>query len=47
MSQPLFPVVQVPEFTPQNTRYDMEYRRSAKWDPVTNDFVRDGANRIV
>ena len=47
MSQPLFPVVQVPEFIPQNTRYDMEYRRSAKWDPVTNDFVRDGANRIV
>ena len=47
MSQPLFPVVQVPEFTPQNTRYDMEYRRSAKWDPVTNDFVRDGANRVV
>lgn len=47
MSQALFPVVQVPEFIPQNTRYDMEYRRSAKWDPVTGDFVRDGANRIV
>lgn len=47
MSQPLFPVVQVPEFVPQNTKYDMEYRRSAKWDPVKGDFVRDGTNRVV
>lgn len=47
MSQSLFPVVQVPEFTPENTGYDTQYRRSVKWDPVTGDFVRDGANRLV
>lgn len=47
MSQPLFPVVQVPEFTPENIGYDTKYRRSAKWDPAAGDFVRDGANRMV
>ena len=47
MSQPLFPVVQVPEFTPGNTTYDTEYRRSVKWDPAAGDFARDGANRMV
>lgn len=47
MSQPLFPVVQVPEFTPENTRYDTKYRRSVRWDPASGDFVRDGANRMV
>jgi len=47
MSQPLFPVVQIPEFTPENVKYDTEYKRSAKWDPIAGDFVRDGANRIV
>ncbi len=47
MSQPLFSVVQVPEFIPENTRYDVEYRRSAKWDTAAGDFVRDGANRIA
>ena len=47
MSQPLFPVVQVPEFAPENAGYDIEYRRSVKWDPVAGDFARDGANRMV
>lgn len=47
MSQPLFPVVQVPEFMPENAGYDAEYRRSVKWDPVAGDFVRDGANRMI
>lgn len=47
MSQPLFPVVEVPEFIPENTGYDTEYRRSVRWDPVTGDFVRDSANRMV
>ena len=47
MSQQLFPVIQVPEFTSENTGYDTKYRRSAKWDPVAGDFVRDGANRMV
>ena len=47
MSQSLFPVVQVPEFIPENAGYDTEYRRSARWDPAAGDFVRDGANRMV
>ncbi len=47
MSQPLFPVVQVPEFVSENAGYDTEYRRSVRWNPVIGDFVRDGANRMV
>lgn len=47
MPQPIFPVVQVPEFTPEKAGYDTEYRRSAKWDPASGDFVRDGANRVA
>ncbi len=47
MPQPLFPVVQVPEFMPENAGYDIEYRRSAKWDPEAGDFVRDSANRVA
>lgn len=47
MSEPFFPVVQVPEFTLENMGYDTEYRRSVRWDPTVGDFVRDGANRMV
>lgn len=47
MSQQLFPVVQLPEFTKENTSYDTEYRRSVRWDLAAGDFVRDGANRMV
>ena len=47
MSQPLFPVVRVPEFMSENAGYDTEYRRSARWDPAAGDFVRAGANRMV
>lgn len=47
MSEPLFPVVEVPEFISENTEYDTRYKRSARWDPVKGDFVRDGANRMV
>ena len=47
MPGPLFPVAQVPEFIPENTGYDVEYRRSAKWDAAAGDFVRDGGNRMV
>lgn len=43
----LFPVVEVPEFLPDGVKYDTQYRRSAKWDPVKGDFVRDGTNRVV
>lgn len=47
MSELLFPVVEVPEFIPENAGYDTEYRRSVRWDPAAGDFVRDGANRMV
>lgn len=47
MSQPLFPVVEVPEFIPEDMEYDMQYKRSVRWDPAAGDFVRDGANRMV
>lgn len=47
MSELLFPVVNVPEFISEDMRYDTQYRRSVRWDPATEDFVRDGANRMV
>lgn len=47
MSEALFPVVDVPEFAPENSEYDREYRRSVKWNPAEGDFVKDGANRMV
>lgn len=47
MSEPLFPVVEVPEFISESTEYDTQYKRSVKWDPDKGDFVRDGANRMV
>lgn len=47
MSEPLFPVVEVPEFISESTEYDTKYKRSVRWDPVKGDFVRDGANRMV
>lgn len=47
MSEPLFPVVEVPEFISETTEYDTQYKRSVKWDPEKGDFVRDGANRMV
>lgn len=31
----------------EDEEYDTEYYRSAKWDPVLGDFVRDKANRIM
>lgn len=47
MSVELFPVIEVPKFTPERTTYDTAYRRSVKWDFESGDFVRDGANRMV
>lgn len=47
MSDALFPVVSLPEFSHEDMRYDIRYKRSVKWDPEKGDFVRDGANRIV
>lgn len=47
MSEPLFPVVEVPDFISENTEYDTQYKRSVRWDPELGDFVRDGSNRMV
>lgn len=47
MSEPLFPVVEVPDFISENTEYDTQYKRSVRWDPEKGDFARDGANRMV
>lgn len=47
MSEPLFPVVDVPKFVSEKRNYDTSYRRSVKWDTVAGDFVRDGANRMI
>lgn len=47
MSEPLFPVAEVPEFITEDTGYDTQYKRSVRWDPAAGDFVRDGANRMV
>lgn len=47
MSEPLFPVFEVPEIINEEAQYDREYRRSMKWNPDTGDFVRDGANRVA
>lgn len=46
MSQPLFPVVEVPDFISEDSQYDTQYKRSMKWDPGLGDFVRDGAHRV-
>lgn len=47
MSEALFPVVEVPEFTQRKKSYDTQYKRSVRWDPEAGDFVRDGACRMV
>ncbi len=47
MSEPLFPVVEVPDFISENTEYDTQYKRSVRWNPEKGDFARDGANRMV
>lgn len=47
MSGTLFPVVEVPKFTLNKAQYDVQYKRSVKWDSEKGDFVRDGANHMV
>ncbi len=47
MAETIFPIVQVPEFALEGTKYDTEYKRSVKWDSEAGDFVLDGANRMV
>ena len=43
----LFPVISIPDETDdEEEEYDIEYRRSMKWDYELGDFVRDGANQV-
>lgn len=39
--------VEVTDFIEESEEYDTEYKRTAKWNPSTGDFVRDGAHRMV
>ena len=47
MAGTLFPVFEVPEFKEDSSEYEVQYKRSAKWDVQSGDFVRDGANRVA
>lgn len=43
----LFPVIDVPDETDdEEEEYDIEYRRSMKWDYRKGDFVRNGSNQV-
>lgn len=47
MSETLFPIMEVPKFTFNKAQYDVQYKRSVKWDFKKGDFARDGANHMV
>lgn len=47
MADELFPTFDVPEMDEEEEEYDIEYKRSIRWDPELGDFVRDNSNRLV
>lgn len=47
MAEQLFPVFDVPGTDAGDDTFDMEYRRSVKWDPQAGDFVCDRAGNMV
>lgn len=49
MADELFPIFDVPEVDveEEEEEYDVEYKRSIRWDPELGDFVRDSSNRLV
>ncbi|MCM1245488.1 MAG: DUF2634 domain-containing protein [Roseburia sp.] len=47
MADELFPTFDVPEVEEEDEEYDVEYKRSIRWDPELGDFVRDSSNRLV
>lgn len=47
MADELFPIFDVPEEDEEEEEYDIEYKRSIRWDPELGDFVRDSSNRLV
>lgn len=38
--------VDVPDFLEENQEYDMQYKRTMKWDVEKGDFMRDSANKV-
>lgn len=49
MEDELFPTFDVPDVDEEEEEeeYDVEYKRSIRWDPELGDFVRDSSNRLV
>jgi len=47
MADELFPTFDVPEVDEEEDEYDVEYKRSIRWDPEIGDFARDSSNRLV
>lgn len=47
MSEPLFPVFEVPDVIEESSEYDNQYKRSVKWDVEKGDFARDSSGRMV
>lgn len=47
MSEPLFPVFEIPKKVEVHLRYNRQYKRSVKWDIEKGDFARDSAGRMV
>lgn len=49
MEDELFPTFDVPDVDEEEDEeeYDVEYKRSIRWDPKLGDFVRDSSNRLV
>ena len=45
-NESLLPVVDVPDFDDENTIYDVQYRKSAAWDPIAGDFIRSNTGKI-
>ena len=47
MADQIFPVFEVPDIDTGDDEYDVEYKRSVKWDPVIGDFARDNAGNMI
>lgn len=49
MADELFPIFDVPEMDAEEEEeeYDVEYKRSIRWNPELGDFVRDSSNRLA
>lgn len=43
----LFPAFDAPDIIEDSQQYEKDYKKSILWNWETQDFVRDGANRLV